>query len=499
MTTTPISPAHLSTDSPSWTLSDWQKGYLSLKEEYDYWIDEIEGEIPPTLTGTLFRNGPGMLDVNGQRIQHPFDGDGMICAIAFRDGRAHFKNRYVRTEGFVAEQKAGKILYRGTFGTRKPGGLLANAFDLRLKNIANTQVIYWGKKLWALWEAAEPHQLDPTTLDTLGLDNLDGILTPGRAIAAHPRIDPACVVDGQPRLINFSVKPGPSTTITVYEFDATGQVVAQAERSVPGFAFIHDFVMTPNYYIFFQNPVSFNPLPYLFGFKAAAQCITLQHKQPTQVIIIPRHGQAGMQVLPVEAGFIFHHVNAFEQDGQIVVDSVSYPTFPQLEPDADFLKVKFDSYPPGQLWRYQIDVAETRITRTKLDTRSCEFPVVHPQLVGRPYRYAYLAATHSNQGNAPLQAIWKVDMQTGDRLLWSVAPRGFVGEPVFIPRPMQGEWREDDGWLVTLIFNAAKERSEVVILDAITMTPVARLGLKHHVPYGLHGTFTPEYFAPQVM
>ncbi|MCY7277097.1 MAG: carotenoid oxygenase family protein, partial [Phormidesmis sp. CAN_BIN44] len=100
---------------------EWQKGYRSLYQEYDYWIDEVEGQIPPELSGTLFRNGPGLLDVNGQRIQHPFDGDGMVCAIAIKNGRAHFRNRFVRTEGYVAEQKAGRILYRGVFGTQKPG------------------------------------------------------------------------------------------------------------------------------------------------------------------------------------------------------------------------------------------------------------------------------------------------------------------------------------------------------------------------------------------
>ncbi|MEY3223053.1 MAG: hypothetical protein RLZZ203_1909, partial [Cyanobacteriota bacterium] len=62
----------------SYTLKDWQGGYESLKEEFDYWIDDIEGEIPLDLSGTLLRNGPGLLDINGQRLHHPFDGDGMI-------------------------------------------------------------------------------------------------------------------------------------------------------------------------------------------------------------------------------------------------------------------------------------------------------------------------------------------------------------------------------------------------------------------------------------
>lgn len=72
----------------SYTREDWQQGYESLKEEYDYWIDEVEGEIPKELEGTVFKNGPGLLDINGQRIHHPFDGDGMISQIIFSEGRA---------------------------------------------------------------------------------------------------------------------------------------------------------------------------------------------------------------------------------------------------------------------------------------------------------------------------------------------------------------------------------------------------------------------------
>ena len=94
----------------SYTIKDWQGGYESLSEEYDYWIDDIEGEIPPELAGTLFRNGAGLLDINGERLHHPFDGDGMISRITFINGRAHFRNRFVQTAGYLAEQKAKKML-----------------------------------------------------------------------------------------------------------------------------------------------------------------------------------------------------------------------------------------------------------------------------------------------------------------------------------------------------------------------------------------------------
>ena len=498
MQTLPTASSSDTTAPPSYGMEDWRSGYRSQPEEFAYWIDEVEGEIPAALTGTLFRNGPGLLDVQGQPVSHPFDGDGMISSIAFHQGRAYYCNRFVQTEGYVAEKAAGKPLYRGVFGTQKPGGFWANLFDLRLKNIANTHVIYWGKKLLALWEAAEPHRLDPETLETLGLDYLDGLLEPGDAFAAHPRIAPGQPDQGlEPRLVNFSVKTGLSSTITIHEFATSGSCVKSYHRSIPGFAFMHDFAITPNYAVFFQNPVGFNPFPFLLGLKGAGECVQFNPKATTKIILIPRHSDEPIQSSEAPAGFVFHHANAFEQDGQVFVDSIVYDSFPTLDEGMTFEAVDFDKVPAGQLWRFELDLTAETAEATCLIARSCEFPALHPQQVGQPYRYLYIGAAHAPTGNAPLQALLKHDLATGEEQLWSEAPRGFMGEPVFVPRP--GSSAEDDGWLLCLTYNAARQCSDLIILAAqdITAGPIARLQLKHHVPYGLHGSFTPNYFGPE--
>ncbi|HEY9849453.1 MAG TPA: carotenoid oxygenase family protein [Leptolyngbyaceae cyanobacterium] len=486
---------HASTvPAKSYNNQDWQGGYESLKEEFDYEIDDVEGKIPEGLQGTLFRNGPGLFERSGQRVHHPFDGDGMICAIAFANGRAHFCNRYVRTQGFVEEEKAGKYLYRGVFGTQKPGGWLANAFDFKLKNIANTQVIYWGGKLLALWEAAEPHRLNPRTLETLGLDYLEGGLKPGDAFAAHPRLDPE-----KNRLVNFSIKPGLSTTINIYELDQTGKVVENHAHSVPGFAFIHDFAITPNYCIFFQNPVSFNPLPFLLGWQGAGECVKFRAGEPTQIIVIPRNGKKKAQILAAESGFVFHHANAFERDRKIYIDSVCYESLPTVEPGHDYRQTNFEALSPGQLWRFEVNLETKVVEHQLIESRCCEFPFVHPTKMGQPYRYLYLGAAHTATGNAPLQGILKIDLISGNRQFWSAAPRGFVSEPVFVPCRSSDSagLSEDNGWVLSVVYDAAYHRSDVVILDArdLNRGPVAKLHLKHHVPYGLHGSFTPQIFA----
>jgi all-trans-8'-apo-beta-carotenal 15,15'-oxygenase len=494
-----VSEQNNATQVKSYNVKEWQKGYRSLKQESDYWIDEIEGEIPTELNGTLFRNGPGLLDVNGERVQHPFDGDGMICAIAFQNGRAHFRNRFVKTEGFLAEQEAGRILYRGVFGTQKAGGWLANAFDIRIKNIANTNVLYWGEKLLALWEAAQPHRLDPNTLDTIGLEDFDGALSDGAPFSAHPRLDPSSQFDGgNPCLVNFSIKAGVSFTITIYELDVQGRIVRQHDHPVPGFAFIHDFAITPNYCIFFQNPVKFNPIPFFAGLRSAGECIQFQPDQPTKIVIIPRDTtvRPKPRILETHSGFVFHHANAFEQDGGIVIDSVCYESLPTVEPGSDYLETDFDALDPGQLWRFRVNLETGSVDRHLLEARCCEFPFIHPAKMGRQHRYIYMAAAHAPSGNAPHQAILKVDVETDERLVQSFAPKGYVSEPIFVPRGSASELTgaEDEGWLLTMQFDSERERSAIVILDAKDLSIVARLYLKHHVPYGLHGSFTSQIF-----
>ena len=477
----------------SYNRQEWQRGYESQPQEYDYEIKDIEGEIPPTIEGTLFRNGPGLLDIHGTPIKHPFDGDGMVCAFSFHNGQVYFRNRYVETDEYVKEQIAGKMLYRGVFGTNKPGGWLNNIFDLRIKNIANTNVIYWGGKLLALWEAAEPYRLDPHNLATLGLDYLDGILQPGDSFAAHPWVDPN--PGGEPRLVNFSVTPGLSSKITVYELDTKGKLLHRHSHIIPGFSFIHDFAITPNYCLFLQNAVSFNPLPFLLGLRGAGECVNFHADKPTRIIIIPRTPPyQPVETVEVEAGFVFHHANAFESGDNIYLDSICYQSLPQVQPDTDYKEVDFDALDPGELWRFTINTKDKTISKDLLESRCCEFPAIHPDLVGRSHRYVFIGAAHEATGNAPLQAILKIDLQTQERQLYSFAPYGYVSEPIFVPKSAGNQ--EDQGWILTLVYDGNKHRSDLVILDGENLHsgPVAKLHLKHHIPYGLHGSWTQESF-----
>ena len=122
----------------------------------------IEGELPRELHGTLYRNGPNPQFAPRGRY-HWFDGDGMIHAFRLRDGRASYRNRWVRTARFAHERAAGEALFGGIAD-------LASG-DLRVAgtppNAANTNIVWHAGRLLALWEGGPPHALDPVTLETL--------------------------------------------------------------------------------------------------------------------------------------------------------------------------------------------------------------------------------------------------------------------------------------------------------------------------------------------
>ena len=152
--------------------ADWSYAYKSVAGEFDSVRDggNVEGTIPAELIGgVLYRNGPGLFERGGREYNHMLDGDGYVLRFEFVDARtARFASKFVRTEEFAAEESAEDVLYRGTFGTMRTGGPLRNALDLHQKNLANTNILAWGGKVYALYEAGRPVELDGKTLETIG-------------------------------------------------------------------------------------------------------------------------------------------------------------------------------------------------------------------------------------------------------------------------------------------------------------------------------------------
>lgn len=462
--------------------------------EVDVDLPLVEGEAPADLRGVLYRNGVHSLEVQGVPQMHPFDGEGMVSRFAFEDGRVRYRNRVVLSREVQEERRAGRMLYRA-FGTNRPGGFTQNAFRMRFKNAANTSVVHHAGKLLALWEAGLPHALDPETLETIGRDDFDGALThPGpmferlfaaeMPFSAHPALDPA---DGS--LHNFGMLVGAPTKLVVYRVDAAGQLDETTVIPLPQASFVHDFVLTPSWRVFFLTPVRFDVPRALSGLATPVESLSQTPGAPTEVLLVPREGPdraARVVRLPAAPSFTFHWINGFEDEsGRVVVDGCRMDAFPGGTVDMrDSRALAETRLPPPVPTRWVLDLSAGRVEETRIADLALELPSVHPAVAQRRHRFAYGMANPRPDGPTIYSQVGKLDCETGE-----VTVRDFgldlAGECIVVPRSEV----EDDAYLLVVMYIAAHHRSDLVCLDARDLSVQARWRLPHHHPPGFHGCF----------
>ena len=463
----------------------WSAGFRTLSGEFDYRIDEIDGRVPPALRGTLFRNGSGRNDLGGHWFPHWFDGDGMISAIRFDDAGIRYLNRYVRTRNYIDETRAGRVLHRG-FGKMRPGGVIGNAFR-QPANVSNISVVMQDDRLLSLWEGGAPYALDPRTLETLGLEDFGGKVA---AFSAHPKTDPR---SGE--LFNFGIDYGRKTTLTPYRLRA-GELTRLTPVELPYPVMNHDFVLTANHLVFCLGPILVHPLRMILGLASFDGALRWDAGRPTLILLIRRDGTGAPRWTETDAFFQFHFANGFEEDGAVVLDLTRYPDYGTVG-DAlrNYWHSDWSADGMAALMRLRIDLATGAVESRRFSTGNAnEFPRINPQHVAARYRYAYIADNSPAQPIGLQQRITRVDLESDRIVSHDFAPHGYPGEPLFIPARPDGE--EDDGYVVTLVFDASEGRTRIVGLDArdIAASPLFVARLKHHVPFSLHGTFTPRLF-----
>lgn len=460
-----------------------------MEKEYDGIELPVTGQLPEELQGTLYRNGNGRFEHQGISYQHLFDGDGMPLAFRFENGKISYRNRYVRTREFVAEEKAGKMMYR-SFGTNIPGGIWSNLGKMRFKNASNTNLIWHAGKLLSLWEGGLPHVLDPDTLDTLERYDFEGVLqnpfggierliNPELPFSAHPKLH-----SGTGVLHNFGTLAGVKQRLLLYEVSPEGQARISQVIPLEQLAFTHDFVLTDSgYKVFFLVPVAFNIWKAFSGLESAVDSIQVDRKRPTQILII---GPDGSQTtLESPFCFLFHYVNGFELDAHtLVVDALALPDFPTGEQTSRLLNGEpFDGL-KGQLWRYTISVDQKKVKRELLTDYGAELPNIHPELGGKPYRYLWSMSSPGQPDRPLLDGLAKMDMYT-KKVKFLDLQGSLPGEPVYVPKANAKS--EDDGWLLYMLFQATNEVTELVVADAKDLGTVATARLPHNVPLGFHG------------
>ncbi len=466
-------------------VKDYFEATKFVDKEYTNEEIPMEGSLPEELNGTLFRNGAGRLVHQGVTYDHPFDGDGMISKFRFEHGKVFYSNRYVRTEEFVEEEQAGKMLYR-SFGTNLPGGIWKNFFKMQFKNAANTNVILHGGKLMALWEGGLPHTLDPETLETKGRDTLNGVLennfsridhmiAPELPFSAHPKIDAKT-----DKLYNFGTAPGTKQRLVLYVVEPDG--TARIDRAIPmdGLSFTHDFVLTPKgNRVFFLTPVKFDVWKAFAGLTTPVASIKVQQQKPVTIMVATEEGE---EYYETDFGFVFHFAGGYEVgEDKIVVDALVMPDFPDAEGTRQFMLGETSDILQAQLLRYTINRTTKEVTKKLLTPYPAEFPNTHPE--ADQYRYIWGIGAHPQADHHLLSGIIKVDLEKEETLHHDLHP-DLPSEPIFVPKEGGAE---DEGWLLLLVYRHEVDQVELVVMDAQRLEEVAKGKLPHNISLGFHG------------
>lgn len=458
-----------------------------LREEHDY-EPRLEGKLPAGLRGTLYRNGPGLFERDGYRKRSILDGDGMIQAFDFLDGRVRYRNRFVRTEKFEEEERAGRFLYE-TWTTRAPGGMFSN-LGANIKNQAGVSVWKREGKLFAFDEYAVPVELDPRSLRTVGENDLGAT---GAKYSAHPKLDAAT---GQ--WIHFGLEEGRKLTIHLNVFDAAGKSVARRRVTADRHYYVHDFFVTARHIVLNLHPAILSLAGFLMGTSSLVGGMDWQPELGNTLLVFDRARlDAEPKRIEVPACWMWHALNAYDRDGEIVAEFVGQDapdTFLGEDPSL-FALMQGRDLPqknPGTLRRYLIDPVAGRARMETLDSDNYEFPIVHPARSCRAHRYGYFV--QGDQPGWPFTGLARIDMRTGQTRAFDFGPNYAVGEAVFAPGagPTPGVAAAspgEPGWLLSLVYDKKTRNSFLAILDAENVGdgPVARLHLRHHSPLSFHG------------
>ncbi len=336
-------------------------------------------------------------------------------------------------------------------------------------------------RLLSLWEGGPPYELDPSTLETRGVAEFGGVL---KAFSAHPKIDP-----DSGELFNFGIDYGPKTTLKPYRI-LKGEVTRLPPVTLPYPLMNHDFVLTKNHLVFCLGPILVRSLKMILGFSSFDGALHWEGGKPTLILLLPRDGRAAPRFIETGAFFQFHFANGYEQDGAVILDLARYPDYRVIgQALRDYWRSDWPCKGMAALTRLRVDLANGKVENQGLAAGGAnEFPTINPSYVGKHYRYAYIACNPAGRALGLQQQIARVDVESGAVTTHDFGSHGYVGEPLFVPTGSA----EDEGGVVTLVFDAAEQRSAIVGLAArdLGAKPLFAARLKHHVPYPLHGFFS---------
>jgi carotenoid cleavage dioxygenase-like enzyme len=439
-------------DTPWWL----QGNFAPVTQEIEAFDLTVAGELPAALTGLYARNGS-----NAHRADngHWFLGDGMLHGVRLDEGQASwYRNRWIHT---------GLYESGAAFTDGPPGGETT---------YSNVSAFTHAGRLLTSGEIGYPYELSADDLTTVGVHDFGGRLT--TSMTAHPKIDPDT---GYLHFFGYGfVEP----FLTYHVADDRGRLISSQPVDVAGPTMIHDFAITDQDVVFWEFPVVFDLDLALAG---EGMPFRWEPAYGARIGVLPLGGPTSeARWVEVDPAYVFHGINAFRSGDDVVVDVSQFATM-------------FDGGVLGQegaIHRWTIGTGGEALTfRDDVleGDHPMELPTRDPRRVGREHRYSWMVESPADPDTVRFGGLYRLDVTNADVQHWDAGPGRAANEGLFVPNPDGTD--EDDGWVLTYVYDAATEGSELAVLDAsdLSVGPVATVGLPGRVPHGFHAAWVPAH------
>ena len=216
---------------------------------------------------------------------------------------------------------------------------------------------------------------------------------------------------------------------------------------------MHDFQITENFVIFFDLPLVFELVD------GSAFPMRFRPEYGARIGVMPRAGtNADVQWFDIDPCYLFHTYNAYEVNDEVIVEGSRLDSF-----WADGFSPVM---PAGRPWRWRLNRGTGSVNEGQFFDTLMDFPVIDRRVQGMNYQMLYGLRQVPSSNDYPLHpdGIIKFNRNTSGLEQWVTGDAAQPDEPVFVPS-REGH-AEDEGWLMSMVYNRADDRSEVVILDA---------------------------------
>ncbi|XP_072254224.1 beta,beta-carotene 15,15'-dioxygenase-like [Pyxicephalus adspersus] len=451
---------------------------------------EVKGHIPNWLQGTLLRNGPGIHSVGEMSYNHWFDGLSLLHSFTFKNGDVYYRSKYLRSDTYNSNMEANRIVV-SEFGTMAYPDPCKNIFSKAFTYLSHVvpeftdncliNIVKFGDDYYASSETNFIRKINPETLDTLEKVDYMKYLTVNLA-TSHPHYDNAgntinmgtSIGDkGKTKYLMFKVPP------LAADHKKSPLKNTEVLCSIPAHhllspSYYHSFGITENYIIFIEQPLKLDILKlstaYFRGVNWAS-CISFNKDDKTWFHIIDRKTKKPIaEKWFTDSLVVYHHINAYEEDGHLVFDIIAYEDNSLYEmfymanirnvlnpetamtsvPTCKRFVIPLQCPKKPEVGVNLVKLSTTTATAVKskdgeiycqseIMCEGIELPRINYAYNGKNYRYVY--ASHVEWRPIPTKIV-KFDIATKEILEWT-DEMCWPAEPYFVPHPDAKE--EDDG------------------------------------------------------